>query len=45
VSELGLWRRMTNRQTRHDYDIGDFWNALDDAADEIERLQEALKAI
>ncbi len=38
------WRRMTNRETRHEYSIGHYWNALDDAADEIDRLRAQLAA-
>lgn len=42
---LPLWRRMTQRATRHDYDTGDFWNALDDAADAVEDLQTYVQII
>ena len=35
------WRLMVRDQGRHDYGIGDFWNALDDACDLIEDLERA----
>lgn len=28
-------RRMGDRDTRHDYEIGDYWNVVDEAADEL----------
>jgi hypothetical protein len=37
--KLVVWRRMVKDRERHNYEIGDYWNALDDACDEIERLQ------
>lgn len=40
---LKQFRRMTDRKFRHYYDIGDYWNALDDAADEIEWLRKLVE--
>jgi hypothetical protein len=34
---------MTARKNRHLYDYGDLWDALEDAADEIERLNTELE--
>lgn len=45
MSEIKLWRQMTNRFTRHDYDYGDYWNALDSAIEIIERQQKEIKAL
>ena len=35
---------MADRRGRHDYSIGHYWNAVDDAADEIEKLTRELEA-
>lgn len=32
-------RHMGNKHGRYEYDIGDFWNAVDEGADEIDRLE------
>jgi hypothetical protein len=36
-------RRMSSHETRHNYDVGDFWNAVDDAADALETLAAEFK--
>jgi hypothetical protein len=38
-------REMGDRQGRHAFDIGYYWNAVEEAADEIERLETILTAI
>lgn len=47
MSEIGLvdrLNRMCDRKYRHDYDIGDFWNAVGEAAGKLTDLQTALAA-
>jgi len=44
VGILPFLRRISDRATKHDYDMGTYWNACEDAADEIERLTAALAA-
>ena len=39
---LEVLRRLAHRRTRHDYGIGSYWNAVEEAADEIERLRTEL---
>jgi len=41
---LARLRAMGERQTKHDYSIGHYWNAVDDAADAIRDLQAQLDA-
>ncbi len=34
---------MSDRHARHNYEIGHYWNAIDEAADEIERLKDLIE--
>jgi hypothetical protein len=36
---------MSDRKARHQYDVGDYWNAVEEAVDTIEAMQAALTAL
>ena len=44
TDKLEDWRKMTSRDTRHSYDVGDYWNVLDEACDRIQELEDELKS-
>ena len=44
VELVALLRAMGDRRTKHDYQIGHYWNAVDDAADVIAELLEIVRA-
>lgn len=39
---LARLRRMTDRNHRHDYDIGDYWNAIDESVEVLEMIETKL---